>query len=1071
LFVRINPPKRSTLLCAIAASLFVASAVLAIASAGGSRPVIKKVKPKTVAPGEKMVLTGSGFVTGNRHNVVVFLGGRGSADDFAVKATKAPKPGKLRFAAPPSALGSGHGAASGKLLVKNRHGRSRPSATAVVYDDDGDGIPNEQEGSTASPPSSGGSGSAPPSGGAPEEPPSDTTPPDTAIDSAPHGSTTDATPTFEFHSTEAGSTFECSIDVGSPAFAPCSGPGATHTPATPLADGSYVFRVRAVDVDGNKDASPAEEVFSIAESRSCASRGPALAGTGLTSTFEGLENLTSEARAKIGHGAYGGSGFLELCLLRKKLGDPDSTYQLVRASSSAAAGILLDGQRPEKGTDYVYRTDVVTGVGHIPGSNTLVARGAGSVAGVEGWAQVEENCSHCGSSSVQAGSLRSTVKSEDETGPGQYVGEVAVYKQKIGLGWHPTEPVDKRGTDVTARVLVPVSTSTPGTHISTQLNLSVEHPATMRDEGEGTAVDLRDSSQPWISVEARRKADGTIVVVARDSAAPAGVDHVIAETGDITAEGLQNVYLTVQLTSPTTYTVRFKPNTEEEATTLDLDPGAGTDRALPGSMSGGDVWLSLANEMSRSEIATHDVRFDDIDVSYSDEYETELHETFGGAGDNIQLPAGFAADVIAGELLSPTALDFAPNGDMYIAFRDGKLGRLPHDAAMSHGNGSVEEILDIEDLVNSGPNDHGITAIVLDPAFETNGYLYLYYTVQKADTFEDRTVSRVERFHVGEDGTVDRNDPANKVLVGAAAPAPDTGDPATNNTCPPGPTSDCLPSDHYTHSSGGLAFGSDGKLWISTPDGATPEGLDEGGSDHLSMRAVNPDSLAGKVLRVDPATGEGVPGNPEYASQANKKSPRARTWAMGFRNPFRLAQRPTSPNSWYLGDVGWGAWEEVDRLPGAASPGVVPNYGWPCYEGPDESIYKTLFPAECSFANPVAPLYAYDSSGVDHAIIGAAFYTGTAYPEPWKPASGQAAFYYGDYPTGDITMVKTDATDQIVSPGGVQAFARGFREPVMITEGPLDRTNGTGEQTLYLVDLGPRDQAEGKIWRIAYEGP
>ena len=91
------------------------------------------------------------------------------------------------------------------------------------------------------------------------------TPPDTIIDSAAHGTTSDTTPSFAFHSTEAGSSFECSIDTGTASFGPCSGPGATHTPASPLADGSYTFRVRATDSDGtpNTDASPATEAFTV----------------------------------------------------------------------------------------------------------------------------------------------------------------------------------------------------------------------------------------------------------------------------------------------------------------------------------------------------------------------------------------------------------------------------------------------------------------------------------------------------------------------------------------------------------------------------------------------------------------------------------------------------------------------------------------------------------------------------------------------------------------------------------------------------------------------------------------
>ncbi len=90
----------------------------------------------------------------------------------------------------------------------------------------------------------------------------DLTPPDTIIDSGPSGSTTDTTPTFAFHSSEAGSTFECSIDTGTPAFGPCSGPGATHTPSA-LAAGSYTFRVRATDPAANTDPTPATRAFTV----------------------------------------------------------------------------------------------------------------------------------------------------------------------------------------------------------------------------------------------------------------------------------------------------------------------------------------------------------------------------------------------------------------------------------------------------------------------------------------------------------------------------------------------------------------------------------------------------------------------------------------------------------------------------------------------------------------------------------------------------------------------------------------------------------------------------------------
>jgi glucose/arabinose dehydrogenase len=790
----------------------------------------------------------------------------------------------------------------------------------------------------------------------------------------------------------------------------------------------------------------------------CNSRGPALAGTGLASSLEGLANVIDEGRPKVGHGAFAGAGFKAICLLRKKRDEPDITYQLVGTSGSPLAGIIQDNQRVAKGTDYLYRIDVVTDAGHVPGSNTLAVRGAGKVPNVEGWAQVEQNCTQCGSSSAQSGSLRSTIDSDGPSGPGDYVGEVAVYQTPVALTWREGE-----ATIVETRALVPIDPSTLDTHVAAQLNLSVDHPAGIRDDEEGTVADLRGSEAPWISVELRSDADGDVIVVARDSAS-VGVDHVIASSGDLTAEGLQNVYLTVEMSAPGRYEVRYKPNTAEPDVdqVLDLDPGLGTDRALPGSMP--EAWLSLVNETSRAELAAHDVRFDEVHAVYQTDYRDVPQESFGGISTNVQLPQGFDAVEVASDLDGPTTVDFAANGDMYLSLRDGKVVRLDSEAAEGAGNaGSFEEVLDIEELVNSGPNDQGLTGFTLDPGFESNGFFYVYYTVQKADTFGDRTVSRVERFKLHADGTAHLDDPARKILVGADAPAPGTGD-----TCPPGPSSDCLPSDAFTHSAGDVKFGSDGMLWISTPDGASPEGPGKGGTDPLALRSIDPDSLAGKVLRVDPATGDGVPGNPEYASQVDKSTPKARTWAMGFRNPLRIAERPNSPGSWYATDVGWADWEELDLIPGTASAGVVPNYGWPCYEGTPESSYKALYPSECGFASPRVPLHEYDSTGVDHAIIGGAFYTGSAYPLPWKPAAGQAAFYYGDYPSGDIVRVLTGAADEKLD---VSAFGSGFTSPVMTAMGPVDRAVPAGDQTLYIVDLGPRDEVGGKVWRVIYEGP
>ncbi len=89
----------------------------------------------------------------------------------------------------------------------------------------------------------------------------DSVAPQTTITGGPAGSTTDNTPTYTFSSSEAGSTFQCRFD--SAPFAPCSGPGASHTPSSPLALGTHTFEVQATDRAQNTDLTPAIRPFDV----------------------------------------------------------------------------------------------------------------------------------------------------------------------------------------------------------------------------------------------------------------------------------------------------------------------------------------------------------------------------------------------------------------------------------------------------------------------------------------------------------------------------------------------------------------------------------------------------------------------------------------------------------------------------------------------------------------------------------------------------------------------------------------------------------------------------------------
>jgi RHS repeat-associated protein len=82
--------------------------------------------------------------------------------------------------------------------------------------------------------------------------------PDTTILSGPTGTVASAKQTFNFASSEAGGGYECSLDGA--AYTACAPPKA-YT----LANGSHTFKVRATDIAGNVDATPAERTFTVSQ--------------------------------------------------------------------------------------------------------------------------------------------------------------------------------------------------------------------------------------------------------------------------------------------------------------------------------------------------------------------------------------------------------------------------------------------------------------------------------------------------------------------------------------------------------------------------------------------------------------------------------------------------------------------------------------------------------------------------------------------------------------------------------------------------------------------------------------
>ncbi len=129
----------------------------------------------------------------------------------------------------------------------------------------------------------------------------DTTPPDTSITSTPALLSTSASATFQFTSTEPGSTFECKLDSG--AWAACTSPKTYPG----LADGSHTLQVRATDGSGNVDPSPASytwAVDTVAPDTSLSGAPPAITNaTTANLTFTSTDG-TASFECKLDNGAW-----------------------------------------------------------------------------------------------------------------------------------------------------------------------------------------------------------------------------------------------------------------------------------------------------------------------------------------------------------------------------------------------------------------------------------------------------------------------------------------------------------------------------------------------------------------------------------------------------------------------------------------------------------------------------------------------------------------------------------------------------------------------------------------------
>lgn len=386
-----------------------------------------------------------------------------------------------------------------------------------------------------------------------------------------------------------------------------------------------------------------------------------------------------------------------------------------------------------------------------------------------------------------------------------------------------------------------------------------------------------------------------------------------------------------------------------------------------------------------------------------------LYAQAGPAG----LPPGFVAETITSKLDGPTAFAFGPDGRIYVTQKAGTVRVLQNNQLVP------ENFIDISQEVNQTYN-RGLVGIALHPNFPQTPYVYLAYVYQPKEAYNHKAIgarlSRVLRVSA-DPANLNKALPETKVVIlGAGGEFAQIGNPDKPDRAPFScqdengkAIRDCIPVEGTAHQANMLRFGPDGALYVGVGDG--------GEYDTAGLRAQDLDSLSGKLLRINPLTGDGYTNNPFY--NGDLRSNRAKVYMLGLRNPFRFTFDPTT-TGWVIGDVGKSSWEEVNRGRAGA------NFGWPCFENSDPGL--TTPPCDKLQATPKQlffPLHAFPHTEGRVAIIGGDFYTGVAFPAEYR-----GAYFFGDYNVGKIWMLTQTGT-------GVQVkeFATGFSGLVQISSG------------------------------------
>ncbi len=356
------------------------------------------------------------------------------------------------------------------------------------------------------------------------------------------------------------------------------------------------------------------------------------------------------------------------------------------------------------------------------------------------------------------------------------------------------------------------------------------------------------------------------------------------------------------------------------------------------------------------------------------------HATTGPSSSGTQLGVASAAANITfspayGGLDQPVFMTQPPDGTNrhFIVEQSGRI------KVAVNGVIQATPFLDMSGQVRCC-GEQGLLGLAFHPQFATNGFFFVYYTARlnAAPPARNNGDIVIARFSMTAD--------------------PNVADPASERILL------VIPHSQFSNHNGGqIAFGPDGFLYAAVGDGGSGGDPNDNGQ--------NLGSMLGKIHRIDVNEPNAPfyripPGNPFQSGGPNTCATGGcdEIWAYGLRNPWRFSfDRQTG--DLYIGDVGQGAWEEIDFQPAGAAGGR--NYGWDVLEGglhgagnvPGGNCFENSPAGSCAaFINggSTLPILEYDRN-TGTTVIGGHVYRGLVQSAVWT-----GSYVFSDFGSGRL---------------------------------------------------------------------